>query len=282
METAVLKPAEILEASHGVAEAKASGSFSKLAILGFLAGAFIAFAGSGSNMAAFNLLADPETYGLGRLVAGMVFPIGLMLVVLCGAELFTGNMLMIGAVCRRRITTQSMLRNWLIVYIFNFIGSVTIAWAVYQSGLLHSGADLLGAVTVKIAAGKASLDFGNAVILGVLCNWLVCLAVWMASASASMAGKILAIFFPISLFVISGFEHSIANMYFLTAGLFAKSIPGMTEAALNIGVAQQALDGLNWGGILVNNLLPVTIGNIIGGCVFVALAYLLAFYKKKA
>jgi formate/nitrite transporter len=277
----VLKPYEILDVSVELAQTKAKAGFVRLATLGFLAGAFIAFAAEASSMAAFNLLADPGHYGLGRALAGAMFAVGLMLVVLAGGELFTGNMLMIGGVIKKRISVLSMLRNWLIVYVFNFAGSLLIAWLIVRSGLLHSGGDLLGAVTVKIAAAKSGLGFAEAIILGTLCNWLVCLAVWIAYATRSVAGKILGIFFPIWLFVTSGFEHSVANMYYIPAGIFAGTEAAFAEGALSIGLTQAALDGLGWYSFLIGNLIPVTLGNIIGGCVFVSAAYILAYKKDK-
>ncbi|MDR0851456.1 MAG: formate/nitrite transporter family protein [Clostridiales Family XIII bacterium] len=281
MSSGPLKPQEILEVSLSAAETKAKSSFVKLAVLGFLAGAFIAFAAEGSNMAAFNLLANSATYGLGRALAGAIFGTGLMLVVLAGGELFTGNTLMLGGVVSRRISVPGMLKNWLIVYIFNFIGSVFLAWLMFHSGLFHSSGDLLGAVTIKIAAGKTGLAFSSAFILGILCNWLVCLAVWLAYGADTMAGKIFGIFFPIWLFITSGFEHSVANMYYIPAGILAKSNPEQLQQALSIGVSQAAIDGLNWQSFFVNNLIPVTLGNIIGGGVFVSLAYLLAYHVRK-
>ncbi|MDR2487451.1 MAG: formate/nitrite transporter family protein [Clostridiales Family XIII bacterium] len=280
MENHLLRPDEILEASIDTAEGKANGSFVKLAVLAFLAGAFIAFAAEGSNMAAFNLLADPASYGLGRVLAGTVFGTGLMLVVVAGGELFTGNMLMVGALARRRITAARMLRNWCIVYAFNFAGALFLAWGIYASGLLGSGDGLLGAVTVKVAAGKTALPFLSALVLGIFCNWLVCLAVWMAYGARSMVGKLFAIFFPIWLFITSGFEHCVANMYYIPAGILAKGDPALLQGALAHGASQQALDGLTWGGFLLHNLLPVTLGNILGGGLFVSLAYLVAYRKK--
>jgi formate/nitrite transporter len=282
MENRVLRPDEILEISLTASEGKAKGSFVKLMILGVLAGAFIAFAAEASNMAAFNLLADPAKYGLGRALAGAMFAVGLMLVVVAGGELFTGNVLMLGAYFKKRVTCGGMMRTWGIVYQFNFVGSVFIAWAIVQSGLLHNGGDVLGAVTIKIAAGKVGLSFGPAVILGVLCNRLVCLAVWMAFGAQQMIGKLFAIFFPIWLFVTSGFEHSVANMYYVPAGILAKADPALLQAALDLGVKQEAIDSLNWGGFLLHNLLPVTIGNIIGGGLFVILAYMAAYRTKPA
>ncbi|MDR1815477.1 MAG: formate/nitrite transporter family protein [Clostridiales Family XIII bacterium] len=270
----------MVEASVAVAKAKAAGGTVKLLVLGILAGAFIAFAAQGSNMGAFNLLADPATYGLGRALAGAIFPVGLMLVVIAGAELFTGNTLMIGAVVKREIKLTAMLRNWGIVYVANLAGSLLIVWLIAASGQLHGGADLLGAVTIKIAAGKTALSFGSAFSLGILCNWLVCLAVWMAFATGSMTGKIFAIFFPIWLFITSGFEHSVANMYYIPAGIVAKGHEAYVAAAQGIGVTDAALAGLSWQGFFVNNLIPVTLGNIVGGCVFVSLAYVVAYRTK--
>ncbi|MDR2609850.1 MAG: formate/nitrite transporter family protein [Clostridiales Family XIII bacterium] len=277
----MLKPAEILETSIDVGVKKAGSGFLSLAVLGFLAGAFIAFAAEGSTMAAYNLLADGATFGLGRALAGALFAVGLMLVVLCGGELFTGNMLIIGSVARRRVNVSALLRNWGVVYVFNFAGALFIAWLMSETGLFHSSGDLLGAVTVKIAAGKTGLAWHSAFILGILCNWLVCLGVWLSYATDSMAGKMLGIFFPIWLFVTSGFEHSIANMYYIPAGLFAKLTPDFLNAALSAGVSQSAADGLTWGSFFTANLLPVTLGNIIGGAVFVSMAYTLAYRGGK-
>ena len=271
-----LKPPEILEATIEVAITKAGGSFMKLFVLGILAGAFIAFAAQGSNMAAFNLLANPETYGLGRALAGFVFGTGLMLVVLAGGELFTGNTMMLAAVCERKVTILRMLRNWCIVYAGNFAGSLFIVYMIVNSGLLDSGTGVLGAMTVKIAAYKANLPFLSAFFLGILCNWLVCLAVWISSGADTMTGKIFGIFFPIWLFVLSGFEHSIANMYYVPAGILAKS----NEIYVSLSnLAPGAIEKLSWSGFIINNLLPVTLGNIVAGGIFVAMVYWYV-YKK--
>ncbi|MDR0596831.1 MAG: formate/nitrite transporter family protein [Clostridiales Family XIII bacterium] len=273
----IIKPDEIFEVSMGVCEGKAAGGFRKLLVLAVLAGAFVAFGAESSSMAAHALLADPQTFGLGKALAGAIFPVGLILVVIAGAELFTGNVLIAGAVAAKRVSLRAMLRNWGIVYLGNFIGSVLIAWFVVESGQLHGGAELLGAMTIKIAAGKTALGFPSALILGIMCNWLVCLAVWMAFAALTVQGKIAAIFFPVMVFVLSGFEHSIANMYYIPAGIMAKANPDWVSAAASLGVAQEQIDGLSWGSFLGGNLVPVTLGNIIGGAVFVSLAYLAAY-----
>ena len=271
-----LKPAEILDVTIETGKAKASGSFGKLFVLGILAGAFIAFAAEGSNMAAFNLLASPDTYGLGKCLAGSIFGTGLMLVVLAGGELFTGNTLIMAAVADKQVTLARMLRNWIIVYIGNLAGSLIIAYMINASGQLDSSAGLLGGMTIKIAAGKCGLSFLKAFVLGIMCNWLVCLAVWLSFGADTMSGKILGIFFPIWLFITSGFEHSVANMYYIPAGIMAKS----NELYVTMsGLSAEALAGLNVQNFLIANLLPVTLGNIVGGAGFVALAYFYA-YKK--
>lgn len=271
-----LKPAEILDYTIETAVGKANGSFLKLLVLGIMAGAFIAFAAEGSNMAAFNLFYQPETYGLGKALAGSIFGTGLMLVVLCGGELFTGNTLILTAVCEKRVKVTQMLRNWVIVYIGNLIGSLFIAFMMYQSGLFTSGADVLGAVTIKIAAYKTGLTFTQAFFLGIMCNWLVCLAVWLSYGADTMAGKILGIFFPIWLFITSGFEHSVANMYYIPAGIMAKANASFAELS---HVSAEALAQLNWGSFFIDNLIPVTLGNIVGGGIFVGMAYWFV-YKK--
>ncbi|HWQ80320.1 MAG TPA: formate/nitrite transporter family protein [Anaerovoracaceae bacterium] len=276
MEKKPLKPAEILDLTIATAQDKAAGSFKKLLILGIMAGAFIAFAAEGSNMAAFNLFAAPTTYGLGKALAGVVFGTGLMLVVLAGGELFTGNTLILAAVLEKKVGMSTMLRNWVIVYAGNFIGSILIAYMMANSGLLTSGGSMLGAVTLKIAVYKVNLSFTQAFLLGIMCNWLVCLAVWIASGADTMAGKIFSIFFPIWLFITSGFEHSVANMYYIPAGILVKANTAFAELS---GLTPEALDSLTWGSFAVHNLIPVTLGNIVGGGIFVGMAYWYV-YKK--
>ncbi|MDR0328666.1 MAG: formate/nitrite transporter family protein [Planctomycetaceae bacterium] len=239
---------------------KSGKSFADLFILGILAGAYIALAAAGSSMIAFNLLSNPETYGLGRCLAGFIFPCGLILVVLAGAELFTGNVMMLLPMTQRRISLFGLLRNWMIVYASNFIGAVFVAFLIYHSGHLNAGNRMLESVTIGIATSKCSLNFTAAFALGIICNWLVCLAVWMAIGAKETAGKILAMFFPVWLFVALGSEHSIANMYYIPIGLLAAQAPWSGEP-------------LSWANFFTANLLPVTLGNIVGGGVLVALAY---------
>lgn len=260
-----LSPKEIAEAYDNISVNKARNSLGNLFIMGILAGVYIAFAGFASQTISYTI----DNPGLAKFASGAVFPVGLMLVVIAGAELFTGNNLMIIGVMDKKISFGELLRNWIIVYTANFIGSVLFAFLVSRSGLFDSAGGLLGTTIIKAAIGKVSLPFSQALIRGILCNIMVVLAVWMATAAKDITGKISAIWFPIMLFVMSGFEHSIANMYFIPAGIFAK----VNTAYINGGQFEAAsLSRLNIGGLFAN-LIPVTIGNIIGGAAVIGLGY---------
>ncbi|MDF2546380.1 MAG: formate/nitrite transporter [Anaerosolibacter sp.] len=272
-----LTPGEIAETTIQTGMKKVRLAWLHQLLLGILAGAFIAFAAEGSNMAAFNLFAKPETYGLGKVLAGAIFGTGLMLVVLAGGELFTGNTLIVMGILDGKVKVREMLKNWFFVYLGNLIGSLLIAHMMVQSGLLNSGANVLGGVTIKIASYKVGLTFMQAFYLGIMCNWLVCLAVWLAYGAKDMVGKIFGIFFPIWLFITSGFEHSIANMYYIPAGIMAKANPAWAEAS---HLAAEQLANLNWSTFIVNNLIPVTLGNIIGGSMFVGGVYWFVYMKN--
>ncbi|MDR2135363.1 MAG: formate/nitrite transporter family protein [Treponema sp.] len=267
---AILSPAQIFDHAVAAGVAKTGRKFLSTLVLAFLAGAFIAFGAEGSNMAAFNLLSKPETYGLGRALAGAVFGIGLMLVLIAGGELFTGNCLIIAGVLDRKVSCSKMLLNWLVVYAGNFAGALCIAYFMNVSGLFSGGGGLLGGMTIRIAAGKTALSFWPAFVLGVLCNWMVCLAVWVSYAADELPGKLLACFFVIFLFVTSGFEHSVANMYYVPAGIFAKANGAWAAVS---GVPASQLESLNWGNFVVKNLFPVTLGNIAGGSGMVGALY---------
>lgn len=275
-----LTPFEITKATIEAGIKKVGLPYRNMFILGILAGVFIAFASEGSNMAAFNLLSKPETFGLGRALAGAIFGTGLMLVVIAGGELFTGNTMIIAGVLDKKVTVAAMLKNWFFVYFGNLVGSVFLAYMMTQSGLFNSGAHGLGAITIKIAANKVSLSFMQAFYLGIMCNWLVCLAVWMATGAKDIVGKIMAIFFPIWLFITSGFEHSVANMYYIPAGIMAKGTQAWVDAAQAIGVKPETLANLNWGSFFAKNLLPVTLGNIVGGGIFVGVVYWYVYLKN--
>lgn len=275
-----LTPPEITEATIETGIKKSKNSIVNMLILGILAGAFIAFAAEGSNMAAFNLFAKLETYGLGKVLAGAVFGTGLMLVLIAGGELFTGNTMILAGVLDKKVSLKAMLKNWFFVYVGNFIGSIFIAYMMSYSGLFSSGDSMLGAVTIKIAAYKVGLTFTQAFFLGIMCNWLVCLAVWMAYGAKDMTGKIFAIFFPIWLFITSGFEHSVANMYYIPAGIMAKGNKALTDAAAGLGVTPEKLSHLNWEAFFTKNLFPVTLGNIVGGGIFVGVVYWYVYIKN--
>lgn len=270
-----LTTGEILEKVSDSGIAKAEGKTLRLLIWALLAGAYIAFGAQASQMVSFNLLADPDSLGLGRLVSAAVFPVGLMMVVLCGAELFTGNCLMIIGVLDRKIRIGGMLRNWVLVYLGNFLGALLVVALMKSTGLWETGSGLLGASVIKTAQAKVQLSFGQAFVRGILCNWLVCLAVWMSTGARETVSKIFAIWFCIGLFVISGFEHSIANMYFIPAGIAAAADSGLAQlAGCDVSV-------LTVGNFLVKNLLPVTLGNILGGGLFVGMVYWFTGRKLK-
>ena len=270
MESNMLKPNEICNAAVGAGCSKAALKTYQQAVLGILAGAFIACGGVVSAVASHSI----TNVGVAKFVGGAVFPVGLMLVVICGAELFTGNYLMVVPLAGKEITFKPMIKNWIVVYIFNFIGSVIVAFLVFESGTFGMSNGKLGGVVIKTASTKASLSFGTAFCSGIMCNFLVCLAVWGAYAAKDMISKILIIWFPIMTFVTCGFEHSVANMYFLTAGLFAKSNASFVAAS---GISQDKI--VSAAGI-VHNLIPVTLGNIVGGSVFVGLAYFVVYKYK--
>jgi len=230
----------------------------KTFVLSLLAGFYIAF---GAELATV-VTADAAEHvgqGIARLLGGSVFSVGLMLVVVCGAELFTGNSLLTKAALQRAIPWHKLAENWTIVIVGNLLGSLFFAWLMYRSGLWRSGS--IGLHAVNLAAAKTGLPFDVALIRGILCNWLVCLAVFMAVSARDIPGKLLACYVPIMAFVASGFEHSVANMYFIPTGLLLKA---------ELGVQAEAL---TWSGFVFRNLVPVTLGNIIGGVVFVAGAY---------
>lgn len=270
-----LTTGEILEKVSDSGIAKAEGKTLRLLIWALLAGAYIAFGAQASQMVSFNLLADPDSLGVGRLVSAAVFPVGLMMVVLCGAELFTGNCLMIIGVLDRKIRISGMLRNWVLVYLGNFLGALLVVALMKSTGLWETGSGLLGASVIKTAQAKVQLSFGQAFVRGILCNWLVCLAVWMSTGARETVSKIFAIWFCIGLFVISGFEHSIANMYFIPAGIAVAADSGLAQlAGCDVSV-------LTVGNFLVKNLLPVTLGNILGGGLFVGMVYWFTGRKLK-
>jgi formate/nitrite transporter len=243
-------------------------------VLACMGGAFIAL---GALFFTAVITGSNAGFGPTRLLGGLAFSLGLVLVVIAGAELFTGNTLIVMAWANRRISTARLLRNWTIVYAGNFVGAIATAALVYASGQWEANGTLTGGTALKLAQTKATLDFGHALALGVLCNVLVTLAVWLSFSARSNIDKVVGIVFPISAFVATGLEHSVANMYFVPLGLLIK---GNGEARATSGLTSESLDQLTWSHFLVNNLLPVTIGNIVGGAVLVAGVYWFVYLRK--
>jgi len=276
MEVPYYSPAEVANNFIDTGEKKARLPVTKQFVLGIMAGAFIAFASQGSSEAIHTI----SSVGIAKTVAGALFACGLILVVIAGGELFTGNCLMIIACAQKRISAGSMLRNWTVVYIGNLVGSLVIVLLILESGQLDFSGGTLGGFTIKTAVYKTGLSFGKAFCMGILCNALVCAAVWMAAAAKDISGKIWAIFFPIWLFITSGFEHCVANMYYIPAGILAKSNASWVSRALDMGVNREQIAALGVKTFFLNNLLPVTLGNIVGGSVLIGLAYWLAYLTK--
>ena len=266
-------PKEIAEASCNVGVAKSQLKIPKMFTLAVLAGAYIGFGG----YLAITVTQDLSKYlgvGFSQFMGGAVFSVGLMLVVIGGAELFTGNNLIVVAYLGKRVSLKGLLRNWGPVYLGNFVGSVLLASLIFSTGLYTMGGSALGVKALATANAKVNLGFMPALTRGILCNWLVCLAVWLAMASDDVIGKMFSCFFPIMAFVASGFEHSVANMFFVPFGLFLKGVPDVVAlSGLNLG-------NLTWADFILANLLPVTIGNIIGGAFFVGTLYCYSYLME--
>ena len=278
--SAISTPPQIVAANMNAAAGKTRLSLLRMILLGILAGMFIAGGASASSVAMHAI----SNVGLARLVAGSIFPVGLMMIVLVGGELFTGDCLMIMGCVHGKFSAKSMIKVLVVVYLSNFVGSVLFAELVNLSGQYNYTNGLLGAFTIKVALGKVTMSFGAAFASGILCNIFVCMAVLMAAAAKDIAGKIWAIFFPILAFIVSGYEHCVANMYYISAGIFAKANSTYASAAMeSYGYTTLQLDSLNWANFVVKNLIPVTLGNIVGGMVFVGLPlYLIHQTKLKA
>lgn len=265
-------PAEIAANYSAVSKAKANMSMARMLVLGILAGAFIAFGGVGATIVAVSI----PYASLGKFLGACVFPGGLVMVVLAGGELFTGNCLLSIGWLQKDITFSAMARNLIIVFFANFIGGLLVAAGIvfsHQIDLFDNG---LAVSVIATAVAKCNLTFSDALIRGIMCNFLVSLAVWITFAAKDVAGKVIGLFFPIMIFVLCGFEHCVANMYFISAGLFAKMVPAYAEAAVAAGVD---VSGLTIGNF-VGNLIPATIGNIIGGAICVGAAYWFIYLRK--
>jgi formate/nitrite transporter len=240
----------------------------KMIVLGLAAGFYISFGAQGSIMVAHDLTSMGA--GFQRFMLASVFSVGLMFVVTGGAELFTGNCLLWMSYLEGKVSTVELMRSWFWVLSANAVGAVFFAWLYYKTGLFHFNNNMLGAYTLKLAAAKVAIPWDELFVRGIFCNWCVCMSVWLAFASQDVISKCLSCYLGVMIFVMSNFEHCIANMYYLPAGRFAKSAPEIVAAsglsAANIGV-------LTWSNIVFGNLAPVTLGNIVGGCLFVASLY---------
>ena len=273
-----LLPAEIAEKAEAVGAEKTRLDSVTLAVLAMLAGAFIAL----GALFATTVLAGAHgavPYGISHFLAGLAFSLGLILVVVGGAELFTGNTLMVMAWAGGKVGLAEMLRAWAIIYVGNLVGAVATALLAILAGQYLLADGDIGARALAIAETKATLPFGRALFLGVLCNVLVCLAVWLALGARTTSDKILAILFPVAAFVAAGFEHSVANMYFIPFGLFIR-LWAPASFWTGIGATPADYADVTWLGLVVN-LVPVTIGNIIGGGVLVGAVYWFVYLRKR-
>ena len=285
-----LLPAEMATRAEYLGVRKAEMPAFTMFMLSLLAGAFISLgaifattvsAGSMPVTTADGAVAYTTglPFGVTRLLSGLVFCLGLILVVVGGAELFTGNNLIVMAWANGKVTGRALLRNWAIVYLGNFVASIATAALMFFTKQYTFGANAVGLTALRIAVAKCDFSFVQAVALGILCNALVCLAVWLTYSARTTIDKILAIIFPITAFVTAGFEHSVANMYFIPIGLFIKDFDPQFMAA--VGDRVPNLELLTWQAFFIKNLIPVTIGNIIGGAVLVAAIYWVVFLRDK-
>ncbi len=273
--TGFMPPEKVAESIVEIGKKKLELSILPMVMLGMLAGVYIGFGAELCTMVTHDL---SKYLGVGftKFIGGSVFSVGLMLVVIAGAELFTGNCLILTGVLTRNVPIKGMLRNWFFVYFANFVGAILLVIIMYWSGLWKVGNLGVGAGALKTAVGKVNLSFLETFCRGIGCNWLVCLAVWMAVAGKDSVSKIFGIYFPIMAFVASGFEHSIANMYFIPMGLFLKG----NTAVVNSAGLTEVINTLTWSKFVFGNLLPVTLGNIVGGALFVGGAYYIAYLRK--
>lgn len=272
-------PPQMANRAEAIGIKKAHLDFWTMFSLAILAGAFVAM-GAVFFTTATTGAADKLAYGLARLLGGLTFCLGLILVIVAGAELFTGNNLIVMAWANRKVSTRLLLRNWGIVYAGNFVGALFTVVLMFYSQQYVFGGDSVGANALSIANAKVNLGFTQALVLGILCNALVCMAVWLCYSARTTTDKILSIIFPITAFVAAGFEHSIANMYFIPMGMLIKA-GAPPEFWAKIGKTAADYANLTWDHFLLNNLLPVTIGNIIGGAGLVGLAYWFAYLRTQ-
>lgn len=254
----LFSPWENLENYANAGKKKTERSIGRLFILAVLAGLVIAFGGATAATATHAI----GNVSLQRLISGLLFPFGLGIVILTGLELFTGNCLIAVSVLEKKTTVKKMLYNWIVVYLGNFVGALLLAAGCAFFGQLDASGGLLAVHTIKVAAAKCAISFPNGVVLGIFCNVLVCLGALLSLTAKDVAGRVMGAYLPVALFVICGFEHCVANMFYVPAGLFAVSVPQYAQLAAEAGID---VSMLTWGNFLLRNLVPVTIGNILGG-----------------
>jgi formate transporter len=272
-----LLPAEMALKAEMLGVSKVKMPVSKTVVLAMLAGAFIGF---GAILYTTVTAGSAMSFGITRLIGGLAFSLGLVLVIVGGAELFTGNNLIIMAWANKKVSNIEVLMNWVWVYFGNMVGAMFIVILMLFSRQYLFGSGVVGINMLNIARAKCDLGFIQAMVLGILCNVLVCLAVWLCFSARTTADKILCILFPITAFVAAGFEHSVANMYFIPVAIIVLEY-GDPEFLTILNNTSQSYESVSWGNYFINNLLPVTIGNIIGGAGLVGVVYWFVFLKKR-
>lgn len=273
MKSSYLTPKEIAEYNVESGFAKVNRKSIFVFLSAIMAGIFIALGALASATGAYSFTQP----GIIKLVSGMIFPVGLMLIVIVGGDLFTSSTMLTVTALEKKITVIGMLKNLFLVYVGNFIGSILIAFVALESGQFDAGKGALGGFAISIAVHKLEASFSEAILSGILCNILVCSAVLMMYAGKDTVSKIFGGFFPIFAFIIAGFQHSVANMYYFSAGILAVHNPEYAAAA---HLPAEELEHLNWVNFLIDNLIPVSIGNFIGGGVIVAITYWFLFVKQ--
>ena len=278
MDALIKRPGDVLQDMLRAGTKKNNTDFTSLILKAIFAGMFISLSAASSSAAIYGI----ENTGLAKTLAGVIFPVGLMMVIMLGGELFTGNCLIFFSRMNGESSTADVTRILFLVYIGNLIGAVFIAFMVFGSGQFDYSGGMLGAFTIKVAVTKATANPVRLFISANLCNILVCLSVLMANACKDVVGKMLAAFFPILAFVVGGYEHCVANMYYIPAGILAATNEKYRQIAMDsYGITLEQLQSLNLKTFFIDNLVPVTLGNIVGGVVLIAIPFYIIYRKKE-